>query len=164
VAYTLIPFPVEQAALVAAWATSADEADRWCSRPEHPFPAEVVAGWSGQPDVSAYLLLAGDQPVGYGEVWSDDEEDEAELARLIVAPAARGRGAGRALTAALVAHAGFEDIFLRVRPDNAVAIACYRGAGFVDVAPELQDEWNAPQPYPFTWLRYASGPACPQTT
>ena len=153
--YTLTPFTADRAALVAGWSTSADEADMWCSRAEHPFPAEVVDGWAEQPDVAAYLLLVDGEPVAYGEVWSDDEEDEAELARLIVAPAARGRGVGRALTAALVANAGYENIFLRVRPDNSVALASYRGAGFEDVAPELQAEWNAPQPRPYAWLRYS---------
>ena len=72
----------------------------------------------------------------------------------IVAPAARGRGVGRTLIAALVANAGYENIFLRVRPDNTVALATYRGAGFEDVAPHLQAEWNAPQPRPYAWLRY----------
>ena len=70
---------------------------------------------------------------------------------------ARRRGVGRALTAALVANAGYENVFLRVRPDNTVALASYRGAGFEDVAPELQAEWNAPQPRPYAWLRY-TGP------
>jgi ribosomal-protein-alanine N-acetyltransferase len=153
--YTLIPFTAARAGLVASWSTSADEADMWCSRPEHPFPPDVVAGWGTAPDVRAYLLLADGEPVGYGEVWSDEEENEAELARLIVAPAARGRGVGRALTAELVAHAGYEDVFLRVRPDNAIALATYRGAGFEDVPAELQAEWNAPQPRPYAWLRYA---------
>jgi ribosomal protein S18 acetylase RimI-like enzyme len=152
--YTLTPFTPDRAGLVAGWSTSADEADMWCSRAEHPFPAEVVAGWAAQPDVAAYLLLAEGEPVAYGEVWSDEEEDEAELARLIVAPAARGRGVGRALTAALVANAGYENVFLRVRPDNTVALATYRGAGFEDVAAELQAEWNAPQPRPYAWLHY----------
>ncbi len=114
--YTLTPFTPDSAGLVAGWSTSADEADMWCSRAEHPFPAEVVAGWATKPDVAAYLLLAEGEPVAYGEVWSDEDEDEAELARLIVAPAARGRGVGRALTAALVANAGYDNVFLRVRP------------------------------------------------
>jgi ribosomal protein S18 acetylase RimI-like enzyme len=127
----------------------------WCSRAEHPFPAEVVVGWAAQPDVTAYLLVTDDEPVAYGEVWSDEAEGEAELARLIVAPVARGRGVGRALTAALVARARYDDIFVRVRPDNAVALGTYRSAGFEDVAPELQAEWNAPQPRPYVWLRYA---------
>jgi ribosomal protein S18 acetylase RimI-like enzyme len=105
--------------------------------------------------VAAYLLVDGGEPVAYGEVWSDDEEGEAELARLIVAPARRGRGLGRALVAALVERAGYEDVFLRVRPDNAVALAAYRRAGFVDVPADLQAEWNAPQPRPYAWLRYA---------
>ena len=107
--------------------------------------------------MAAYLLTDGDAPVAYGEVWSDDEEDEAELARLIVAPTARRRGVGRALTAALVAHAGYDDVFLRVRPDNAAALATYRRAGFVDVAADLQAEWNAPQPRPYAWLKHAGG-------
>jgi [ribosomal protein S18]-alanine N-acetyltransferase len=152
--FTLVPFTVDRAALVAGWVQSADEADRWCSRAEHPFPAEVVAGWSTQDDVAAYLLLDGGRPVGYGEVWADDEEDEAELARLLVAPGERGRGVGKALAAALAGRAGFDDVFLRVRPDNAAALAAYRAAGFADVAQELQDEWNAPQPRPYTWLRF----------
>jgi ribosomal protein S18 acetylase RimI-like enzyme len=152
--YRLIPFTPAHAGLVAGWPTSADEADMWCSRAEHPFPAEVVAAWGEQPDVAAYLLTDGDIPVGYGEVWSDDEEDEAELARLIVAPAARGRGVGRALTAALVARAGHDDVFMRVRPGNAAALATYRRAGFTDVAADLQAEWNAPQPRPYAWLQH----------
>jgi ribosomal-protein-alanine N-acetyltransferase len=152
--FTLVPFTVDRAALVAGWVQSADEADKWCSRAEHPFPAEVVAGWSTQDDVAAYLLLDGGRPVGYGEVWADDEEDEAELARLLVAPGERGRGVGKALAAALAGRAGFDDVFMRVRPDNAVALAAYRDAGFADVAQELQDEWNAPQPRPYTWLRF----------
>jgi [ribosomal protein S18]-alanine N-acetyltransferase len=126
----------------------------WCSRAEHPFPAEVVAGWSGQPDVAAYLLTDGDDPVGYGEVWSDDEEDEAELARLVVAEAVRCRRVWGALTAALVARAGHDDVFMRVRSDNAVALAAYRRAGFTDVAADLQAEWNAPQPRPYAWLQH----------
>ena len=152
--YTLIPFTPAHADLVAGWSTSADEADMWCSRAEHPFPADVVAGWGEQPDVAAYLLTDGYAPVAYGEVWSDDEEDEAELARLIVAPAVRGRGVGRELTAALVARAGYDDVFMRVRPDNAVALAAYRRAGFTDVAADLQAEWNAPQPRPYAWLQH----------
>jgi len=153
--YTLVAFSPGRAALVAGWAASADEADMWCSRAEHPFPPDVVAGWAAQPDVTAYLLVAEGEPIAYGEVWSDEEEGEAELARLIVSPSARGRGVGRALTVALVAHAGYDDIFLRVRPDNVIALATYRSAGFEDVAPELQAEWNAPQPRPYAWLRYA---------
>ena len=156
-AYTLTPFTPDRAALVAGWVTSADEADRWCSRAEHPFPAAVVAGWSaGDDDIAAYLLVddAG-TPVAYGEVWPDAEEAEAELARLLVAPTARRRGVGTALTTALVAAAPFDDVYLRVRPDNTAALATYRRAGFTDVAPDLQAEWNAPQPRPYAWLHHA---------
>jgi ribosomal protein S18 acetylase RimI-like enzyme len=152
--YTLVPFTPEQAETVAGWALSADEADMWCARAEHPVPARIVASWATRPDVTAYLLVNEGEPVAYGEVWADEKEQEAELGRLIVAPPERGRGVGRALTTALVAHAGYEDIFLRVRPDNAVALATYRRVGFDDVPPELQAEWNAPQPRPYAWLQY----------
>ncbi len=58
-----------------------------------------------------------------GEVWLDDEEEEVELARLIVAPSHRGRGIGRQLVSELVelARAGYPDVFVRVHPDNAAA-------------------------------------------
>jgi [ribosomal protein S18]-alanine N-acetyltransferase len=157
-AFALVPFTADRAGLVAGWVRNADEADMWCSRAEHPFPADVVASWSTAADVAAYLLVDGERPVAYGEVWSDDEEDEAELARLLVAPGERGRGVGRALTRALAERAGFDDVFLRVRPDNAPALAAYRRAGFADVAAELQAEWNAPQPRPYTWLRWTETP------
>ncbi|MEU2563246.1 GNAT family N-acetyltransferase [Streptomyces longispororuber] len=56
--------------------------------------ARAVAGWSRGSGVRARLLVAGDRPVGYGELWPDEAEDEVELARIIVAPRERGRGWG----------------------------------------------------------------------
>ncbi|MGI3223421.1 GNAT family N-acetyltransferase [Streptomyces sp. GTA36] len=47
--------------------------------------------------MTARLLVEDERPVAYGELWFDAEEDEVELARIIVAPDARGRGLGRVL-------------------------------------------------------------------
>jgi ribosomal protein S18 acetylase RimI-like enzyme len=72
-------------------------------------------------------------------------------------PALRGKGIGAALVRALLAPAiasGHPDIFLRVRPDNAVAIKTYLEVGFVDVPQQETDEWNAAQPVAYRWMRY----------
>jgi ribosomal protein S18 acetylase RimI-like enzyme len=151
----LIPFDRRRAKTVAGWVRSSAEASNWCGKAEFPFQAATVASWSTENDVTAYLLVdAAGRPVAYGEVWSDDEEDEAELARLIVDPDRRGRGVGRALVTALVAVAGFDNILMRVVPHNDPALACYRSAGFVDVDPALAETWNEPQPVKYVWLRY----------
>jgi ribosomal-protein-alanine N-acetyltransferase len=59
--------------------------------------------------------------------------DEAEILTLAVAPAARGRGLGRALVEAgaqAAAAAGAETLFLEVAADNAPALPLYAAAGF----------------------------------
>jgi [ribosomal protein S18]-alanine N-acetyltransferase len=58
---------------------------------------------------------------------------EAELLRVAVAPASRGRGIARQLIAAGFEHlraAGVASCFLEVRPANASALALYRALGF----------------------------------
>jgi ribosomal protein S18 acetylase RimI-like enzyme len=152
----LRPSDRAHAAVVAGWARSADEVVMWCGRPEFPLPAEMVQAWPEDPEVRAHLLVADDVPIGYGELWLDAEENEVELARIILAPAARGRGLGQALVLALLRRAvatGYGDIFMRVHPDNKAALRCYRHAGFVPVAPELAAEWNVPQPLDYVWLQ-----------
>ena len=61
---------------------------------------------------------------------------EAEILTLAVAPAARGRGLGRALLQAASHHAGkfgAQSIFLEVGVDNPAALALYAGQGFAAV-------------------------------
>jgi ribosomal protein S18 acetylase RimI-like enzyme len=152
----LLPFDPAHAATVAGWPRSAAEALRWCGTSKFPVTAATVAAWGRQEDVHAYELREGGRLLAYGEVWHDAEEDEAELARLVVDPAARGRGAGRALVSALLERAlgaGFADVFLRVRPDNAAALRCYLAAGFVTVDADAAAEWNTGQPVDYVWLR-----------
>lgn len=144
--------------LVASWPVDAIEVGLLSGRTEYPFPRELTGSWRRiASDVQSYLLFDGDRPVGYGEVWLDDDEDEVELARIIVDPAVRGRGIGSALIQALLGpgrEAGMSEIFLRVRPENAVAIRTYLRCGFADVPQASMDEWNAGQPIAYRWMRY----------
>lgn len=56
--------------------------------------AATVTDWQRDADARARVLVEDGTVVGYGELWLDDEEDEVELARLIVAPDTRGKGVG----------------------------------------------------------------------
>ena len=153
------------AALVASWPATADEADIWCSRAEHPFPPDAVAAWWAEADVSPWLLLdPNGVPVAYGEVWDDAEEDEAELARLIVDPARRRQGVGRRLVEELVEIArttGRSACFIRVAPHNHGALALYRAAGFRDVDDATAADWNRVQPVEYRWLEHPAFPSAP---
>lgn len=156
------PMP-EHAAAIAAWSTSAAEADVWASRAEHPFPSAAITGWWDDDDVSPWVLLDPDgHLVAYGEIWDDEEEDEVELARLIVDPGRRREGIGRRLVDALVTRmraGGRAACFLRVAPSNTAALALYRASGFVDVAAASAAEWNRGQPVTYVWLTLpAAGP------
>jgi ribosomal protein S18 acetylase RimI-like enzyme len=152
-------FSDEYAVLVAGWAVDAKEVALLSGRVEYPFPEELKTTWRKvESDIDSYLLFDGDRPVGYGEVWLDDEEDEVELARVIVDPKVRGRRIGLELVRALLGPAlaaGYSEVFLRVRPENAVAIRTYHRTGFVDVPDALMDEWNDGQPVAYRWLRFA---------
>ncbi|MEU8382658.1 GNAT family N-acetyltransferase [Streptosporangium sp. NPDC048865] len=155
----LLPFATSHAATVAGWPASPEEVAMWCGRHEFPLPARVVTDWQLGEDVRSHMLFADGDLLGYGELWVDPEEGEIELARIIVAPGARGRGIGRELVRGLTAlarDAGYADVFMRVHPDNDRALRCYRGAGFVPVDAHLAAEWNLPQPVAYVWLRHAA--------
>lgn len=144
---------------VAGWAVNEKEVALLSGRVAYPFPEALRTSWrTVDADIQSYLLFDDGRPIGYGEVWLDDEEDEVELARIIVDPAVRGRGFGRELVRALLGpalDAGYSEVFLRVRPENAPAIRAYHRSGFVDVPAALMEEWNDGQPVPYRWMRYA---------
>lgn len=153
----LTPCPPGLAAMVSSWAPTVAEVSAWCSRADAPVPPDVIVGWGARSDVRAYVLrTAADMPIAYGELWIDDDEHEVEIARVLVDPAHRGGGVGRALTSALVAAARehHDAVFLRVEPGNDAALACYRAAGFTRVPPADEAAWNHGQPRDYVWLTH----------
>src|SRR6185295_5253373 len=81
----LLPFDPGQAGLVASWASGdASVVRAWIAIDADGVPADVVAGWSQEDDVEAYLFTetVDGPPVAYGELWLDHEEGDLELARL----------------------------------------------------------------------------------
>lgn len=150
----LVPFRATHAATVATWPRSPTESLHWCG--EFPVSPETVTSWSTATDVQVYLLMNNEEPIAYGELWLDD--DETELARLIVAPPHRNQGAGKHLVTALTNIALTRDaplIALRVHPDNSRAARLYRRAGFQLVDEPTATEWNARQPVAYQWLTFA---------
>lgn len=79
-----------------------------------------------------YVVVAdGGALAGYGGL--DHGGEVSDVMTVAVAPAARGRGLGRALVDELERRAtarGAEYLMLEVRADNAAAVALYEGRGF----------------------------------
>jgi ribosomal protein S18 acetylase RimI-like enzyme len=141
---------------VLSWARTGEEQRRWASIAQPDPDESIFDRWHAVAGVHAYELDADDVPIGYGEVWEDPDEGEAELARIIVAPEWRGRGFGRALVSFLARRAkdaGFCDIWVRVVPANATAIATYASAGFERASDEDEMRFNAGQPERYVWMR-----------
>jgi ribosomal-protein-alanine N-acetyltransferase len=159
--YRLSRYNPSLAGRISGWAVDAAELDAWASlTPEQAGPA-VFERWHAEPSVHAFVLWSDQEPCGYGEVWEDDAEAEAELARIIIDPAVRGRGAGRVLTGLLVERArelGYDQIWLRVVPANSAAIACYTAAGMLRAEPDQERSFNAGQPREYRWMRAAPPP------
>jgi [ribosomal protein S18]-alanine N-acetyltransferase len=155
--FDLVPFDAAQSTLVSSWAPTVWEVQSWCALPEAPVRPETVAGWSTAEDVEAFLLLDGQGPVAYGELWLDEEGSEVELARLLVAPERRGQGVGRALTSLLAGsarqhHPELDTVCLRVRPESTAGHRAYEAAGFTFVDPATEAAWNQGQPTPYRWM------------
>jgi ribosomal protein S18 acetylase RimI-like enzyme len=158
---TLVPFDQASDDLIGRWARSPEELEAWCGRSDFPLDPAVVRGWHVDPDVHPFVLLVDGAPAGYGEVWEDHKEEEAELARVIVDPAARGRGLGQRLTTLLAGEArqlGFADVWLRVLPSNGAALACYARAGFRRATADEEETFNRGQPRDYAWMRLTDSP------
>ena len=154
--YRLEPFDRANAPAVLSWARTREEREAWASITEPEPDASIFDRWVADADVRAFGFFEEDRCIGYGEIWLDPEEGEVELARIILDPATRGRGVGRAFVRALVGRArdvGYDEIWLRVVPENERAITAYAAAGFVRTTPEEESTFNDSQPREYVWMR-----------
>lgn len=90
----------------------------------------------GSPDVSFLAALCAGEAVGCGALVRT-RPGECELKRMFVAATHRGRGLGRRILRALEAIAGEEKRVIRLETGvkQVEAIALYKSAGFVEIAP-----------------------------
>lgn len=92
----------------------------------------------GPPRGAALLAWLDGVAVGFVGLRPMGEAGDAELKRMYVRPAARGAGAGRALTLAAVAEAGrlgYRRVVLDTVARLEEASGLYRSVGFVDIPP-----------------------------
>jgi [ribosomal protein S18]-alanine N-acetyltransferase len=154
--YRLEPFDRSNATTVLSWARTADEREAWAAITEPDPDERIFDRWHAEDGVHPFGFFAGDRLLGYGEIWEDREEDEAELARLIVDPQMRGRGVGRAMVRLVAGRAralGYDDVWVRVAPSNGPAIEAYTAAGFVRTTAENESRFNEGQPREYVWMR-----------
>lgn len=96
----------------------------------------------------AGLLVAEDQEGGglLGFHWTKRHSPElGEVYVVGIDPAAQGRGLGRVLTAAGLAHlagAGVEEVLLYVESDNTAARRLYEGLGFTHAAADTHVQYR----------------------
>ena len=131
-------------AALGGWVTDADTCLRWAGpRLKFPFKSTRLAQLLAEPGAHSFVMSHGPGPaLGFCQFWVRDP-GVAHLARIILAPEARGQGLGTTLCELLMAEAarstGAGAFTLRVYRDNDAALAIYERLGFVAV-PALSDE------------------------
>ncbi|WP_099223624.1 GNAT family N-acetyltransferase [Listeria costaricensis] len=74
------------------------------TRKEH-LSIQDLASWLETDDQFPFVLTSGEKIVAYGEIWVDEEEQDLELAHLLVAKDERRKGYGKALLTHLLKEA-----------------------------------------------------------
>lgn len=151
-------FQPEHAETILGWVDSADDALGWAETPFLRIRPDVLDSWHAQPGIVPCVGWLGDELCAYGHVWEDHTEREAEIGRVIVSPARRRQGVGKAFVALLADEAtrrGFRVVLARTVRANRAAFACYRSAGFVRMAREDEVAMNFDQTEDYVWLQYS---------
>lgn len=134
-------------AILRTWATTPREVYLFAGSERHwPLGDDVLTEWLALPNTTAWTaVLDADQatPIGHIELVRTGPTT-GRLARVLLDPAKRGKGYGRALTAAAMAAsraAGVSELELNVITGNAPAVGTYRSLGFQELGanPEHPD-------------------------
>jgi aminoglycoside 6'-N-acetyltransferase len=134
--------------LLVAWHADPDVARFWDG--ETFTRAEILMRLE-RGEVDAFIVEAGDEPVGYLQAWWEEDEPLRGGLDMFLVPAARGRGLGPDAARTLARHLLDDRGWTRVTVDpyawNEPAIRAWRRAGFVDV-----DEHAADDEHTSAWL------------
>jgi aminoglycoside 6'-N-acetyltransferase len=135
---TLRPVEESDIELLLAWHADPDVSRYW---DDETFTRESMLERLARPDVTPYLVLAADTPVGYLQVWEDGEQGGLDM---FLVPSARGRGLGPDAAGAMAWHLVEERGWARVTVDpylwNVHAVRAWRKAGFVEVSHHEPDD------------------------
>lgn len=121
-----------------AWFPDAESTARWGGpKFRFPFDFESFKADCRWPQMASYVLPdAAGELIGFGQLYP--KLGRAHLARLAIAPEARGRGHGKLLVEALCRlgrdELGADEASLYVLETNVVARNLYRAVGFVESA------------------------------
>lgn len=129
---------------LGSWVRDAESCARWAGpKLKFPFKPARLSRLLAEPGANSRVMSRGPAApaLGFGQFWVRDP-GVAHLARIILAPTARGQGLGDTLCELLMAEAarvtGAGAFTLRVYRDNDPALAIYERLGFV-VVPDLSD-------------------------
>lgn len=143
------------AALIAEWAVDQQHLDVATSGAQ-PFAVTVVSSWWNHPSVQPLLLVDQSRvPVAYGEIWDNSDQDESELAHLLIDPGQDSALAYRSLVGGLIDRAradGRSRCVVRLPFESNGLIELSRRLGLIDVDPTIMAAWNHDQPRTYHWL------------
>lgn len=134
----LRPATQDDAELLQYWHADPEVARFWDGK---SYSTEEIRRRLERPDVDAYVIEAGGEPVGYLQAWSD-EAGGGGLDMFLI-PSARGRGYGPDAARALAAHLveqGWERVTTDPYTWNGSAIRAWRRAGFEPVEERPADD------------------------
>ncbi len=132
-------------AAIASWISDASACVRWAGpKLAYPFDGAELPRLLKIEQGTSYALSQNHADLyGFGQYWLRQPRT-VHLCRIIIAPEARGKGAGRALCRLLIDDASratsAEAVTLRVYRDNVTAHAMYSDLGFVPTEAESDAE------------------------
>ncbi|GAC1319163.1 MAG: hypothetical protein NVS3B11_05080 [Collimonas sp.] len=132
-------------AAIASWIPDASACVRWAGpKLAYPFDVGALSQLLEIERGASYALCQHHADLfGFGQ-YRLRQPGTAHLCRIIVAPGARGKGAGKVLCRLLIDEASratsAEAVTLRVYRDNVTALAMYSDLGFAPVEAESDAE------------------------
>jgi aminoglycoside 6'-N-acetyltransferase len=134
--------------LLVGWHADPEVSRYW---DDETFTREEMLERLRRPRVDPFVVEANGEPVGYIQVWWDEDPATQGGIDMFLVPDARGRGIGpdaaRAVVRHLLGERGWSQVTVDPYTWNEPAIRAWRRAGFVDVGERPADE-----EHPFDWL------------